>query len=50
MKINYQKKMEETIKKLDKENKSKLLIHSCCAPCSSYVLDYLNILRSDHPI
>jgi len=40
MKINYQKVMENTIKGFNGEKK-KLLIHSCCAPCSSYVLEYL---------
>lgn len=39
-KINYQKKMENIIEKLD--YKPRLLLHSCCAPCSSYVLQYLN--------
>lgn len=38
-KINYQKKMEEIINNL--EYTPKLLLHSCCAPCSSYVLSYL---------
>ena len=40
-KINYQKLLDEIIE----NNKGKLptlLVHSCCAPCSSYVLDYLN--------
>lgn len=39
---NYQKELEkilETIK--DREERPLLLIHSCCAPCSSYVLEYL---------
>lgn len=41
MKINYQVKLEEIIKK--EEGKApKLLLHSCCAPCSSYVLEYLS--------
>ena len=31
--------MEEEINKLD--TIKKLLLHSCCAPCSSYVLSYL---------
>lgn len=38
--MNYQLKLEEILK----ENKDKtptLLLHSCCAPCSSYVLEYL---------
>ena len=42
-KINYQKRLEETI---DKETKAghvpTLFLHSCCAPCSSYVLEYLS--------
>lgn len=39
MKIDYQKKMEEILNTIDKPKK--LLLHSCCAPCSSYVLLYL---------
>ncbi|MBN2795369.1 MAG: epoxyqueuosine reductase QueH [Clostridia bacterium] len=38
-KNNYQKEMEQIIEKF--ETKPKLLLHSCCAPCSSYVLEYL---------
>lgn len=42
-KINYQKELEKEINKIQKENKvSKLLLHACCAPCSSYVLEYLS--------
>ena len=41
--MNYQKELEQIIDKLLKEQKRpKLLIHSCCAPCSSYVLEYLS--------
>jgi len=40
VKINYQREMENIIKSFKGEKKS-LLIHSCCAPCSSYVLEYL---------
>ena len=40
MNTNYQIEMEKIIDNL-KERK-KLLIHSCCGPCSSYVLEYLN--------
>ena len=41
--MNYQKELEKIIDKLIKEQKRpKLLIHSCCAPCSSYVLEYLS--------
>lgn len=40
-KINYQLKLEETIKSLDGKT-PKLLLHACCGPCSSYVLEYLS--------
>jgi len=39
---NYQKLMEKEIGKIKSGIKPKLLLHSCCAPCSSYVLEYLN--------
>lgn len=39
MKINYQLETEKIIKSQDK--KSSVFLHSCCAPCSSYVLQYL---------
>ncbi|ADO82741.1 protein of unknown function DUF208 [Ilyobacter polytropus DSM 2926] len=43
MKINYQKELEQILEKIKKsEKKPKLLLHSCCAPCSSYVLEYLS--------
>ena len=42
-KINYQKKMEEIIKRHEKaEEVPTLLLHSCCGPCSTYVLEYLS--------
>ena len=41
MKINYQKKLDEIIDNLDGKRPT-LLLHACCAPCSSYVLEYLN--------
>ena len=42
MKQNYQLMLEQTIKKLQKEEKRpSLLLHSCCGPCSSYVMEYL---------
>lgn len=40
-KINYQKILDKEIEKIQKEKKT-LLLHSCCAPCSSYVLEYLS--------
>ena len=42
MKINYDLKMEEILKEVVQSGKKKrLLIHSCCGPCSSSVLEYL---------
>ena len=43
MKKNYQKIMEKEIEKNQKRNcRPKLLLHSCCAPCSTYVITYLD--------
>ena len=41
MPVNYQKLLEDTINKIS-GNKPRLLLHACCAPCSSYVLEYLS--------
>lgn len=41
MSINYQKILDDTISKIN-GTKPKLLLHACCAPCSSYVLEYLS--------
>lgn len=46
--INYNELMEQELKKIVKTNaKPTLILHSCCAPCSSYVLkllqEYFNI-------
>lgn len=38
---NYQKKLDSIINSLGKYT-PKLLLHSCCAPCSSYVVEYLS--------
>ena len=41
--MNFQKKLEEILESIKKrETKTKLLLHACCAPCSSYVLEYLS--------
>lgn len=41
--MNYQKELEKLIEHLQQEHKvPRLLLHSCCAPCSSYVLEYLS--------
>ena len=40
--INYQKELDRTLEKLESEGKvPTLFLHACCAPCSSYVLEYL---------
>lgn len=42
-KINYQKELDQILEVLQKEGRvPRLLLHSCCAPCSSYVLEYLS--------
>ena len=42
MKQNYQLVLEKTLKALQAEDKRpSLLLHSCCGPCSSYVMEYL---------
>ena len=41
--LNYQKLMEQTINSnLNEGIVPTLLLHSCCAPCSSYCLEYLS--------
>ena len=39
-KINYQAQLDQLIANL--EGKPTLLLHSCCGPCSSYVIEYLS--------
>lgn len=39
MKRNYQLELENELSGFD--GKRRLLLHACCAPCSSYVLEYL---------
>ena len=46
-KPDYQKQLEEILKNLPQiknpgSPKKSLLLHACCAPCSSYVLEYLS--------
>lgn len=41
MVVNYQRKLEETLRSLN-GRRPLLLLHACCAPCSSYVLEYLS--------
>lgn len=42
-KVNYSKELDKLIANNQKEGKiPTLLLHSCCAPCSSYVLKFLS--------
>lgn len=40
-KINYQKQLDNIIEQISPDVTPRLLLHSCCAPCSSYTLEYL---------
>ena len=45
--LDYQKQLDEILKKIPEESKTNgrkqtLLLHACCAPCSSYVIEYLS--------
>ncbi|MBE6531366.1 MAG: epoxyqueuosine reductase QueH [Ruminococcaceae bacterium] len=41
-KIDYQKILDTTLKTVSGVSKKpRLLLHACCAPCSSYVIEYL---------
>ena len=43
MKVNYQLEMERELQRIEaKGARPRLFLHSCCAPCSSYVLEALN--------
>lgn len=41
---NYQKELDKVLAGLDQEKSHvpRLFLHACCAPCSSYVLEYLS--------
>lgn len=39
--VNYQKELDKILEELGEGNVPRLFLHSCCAPCSSYVLEYL---------
>ena len=52
MNTNYQKELDKFIEKMERERavaaenggayrRPRLLLHSCCAPCSSYCMEYL---------
>lgn len=43
---NYQKELDTILEDFEKQGKvPRLLLHSCCAPCSSYVLEYLSLIH-----
>lgn len=46
IKLNYQVQLDKILKQISSctssSAKEKLLLHACCAPCSSYVLEYLS--------
>ena len=41
MAVNYQKELDALLASLG-DTRPTLLLHSCCGPCSSYVITYLN--------
>ena len=41
-KPNYQRELEQTLSTIPAGTKPHLFLHACCAPCSSYVLEYLS--------
>ena len=42
-KVNYQKELDRIIDGLERQGEPpRLLLHVCCAPCSSYCLEYLS--------
>ncbi len=41
-KVNYQLMLDKVIETADGGDPPSLLLHACCAPCSSYVLEYLS--------
>lgn len=41
--VNYQRLLDDIIRRLEKSGEvPSLLLHCCCAPCSSYVVEYLS--------
>ena len=45
-KQDYQKQLEQVLQSVspnEPDGKPSLLLHACCAPCSSYVLEYLSV-------
>ena len=42
-KVNYGRLLDEKLRELERQRlRPSLLLHACCAPCSSYTLEYLS--------
>ena len=41
-KRNYQNELDGILEKMPPDRPKRLFLHSCCAPCSSYCLEYLS--------
>ncbi len=40
--VNYQKQLDSILSEIkERGSKPKLLLHACCGPCSTYVIEYL---------
>ena len=49
-KINFQKELDKLLEQNQREARvPSLFLHSCCAPCSSYVIEYLSGRRVSAP-
>ena len=47
-KINYDRVFQKVRESWERDSvRPKILLHSCCAPCSTYSLEYLRISRCD---
>ncbi len=43
MTVNFQREMDKMLAELERSGVTpRLLLHSCCAPCSAYVIEYLS--------
>ena len=48
---NFQKELEKKLQELQQQDVKHLLLHSCCAPCSSYVIDKkLELIKKEEKV
>lgn len=48
MKVNYELEMQKILQEIGENSEKKILLHSCCAPCSCAILENLsNYLKVD---